>query len=143
MLRRIVVATDGSAAARRALKVALDIAGDLKVRPEIDVVSAVDYIELGGGLTHAPEDAPDLLTDAADVALSVATELAAERGYLVRTHRIEGHPSTVIMDFARETDADLIVIGTHGRKGLARAMLGSVCESILRESTIPVLTVHQ
>ena len=91
----------------------------------------------------APKDAPDLLADAADDALAVATELAAERGYLVRTHRIEGHPPTVIMDFARETDADLIVVGTHGRKGLAGAMLGSVCTRIIRESTIPVLSVHQ
>ena len=141
MLRRIIVGTDGSDVSRRALLVAFDLAAGLKVRPEIDVVSAVDYIELGG-LTQAPSAAPDLLAEAADDALAAATELAAERGLAIWTHRIEGHPAPVLMDFAYETDAGLIVVGTHGRRGLTHAMLGSVCERILRESRIPVLVVR-
>jgi nucleotide-binding universal stress UspA family protein len=43
---------------------------------------------------------------------------------------------------ADELDADLIVIGTHGRKGLARALLGSVAENVVRTATRPVLTIH-
>jgi nucleotide-binding universal stress UspA family protein len=43
---------------------------------------------------------------------------------------------------AEEVDADMVVIGTHGRKGIARALLGSVAEKILRTSTRPVLAIH-
>ena len=43
---------------------------------------------------------------------------------------------------AKEIDANLIVIGTHGRRGLARALLGSVAENVIRTSTIPVLVIH-
>jgi nucleotide-binding universal stress UspA family protein len=43
---------------------------------------------------------------------------------------------------AQEKKADLVVIGTHGRRGLARAILGSVAENIIRTATVPVLTIH-
>lgn len=53
----------------------------------------------------------------------------------------EGYPATAILETAREIEASLIVLGTHGRRGWRRALLGSVAERVLRESTIPVLTV--
>ena len=43
---------------------------------------------------------------------------------------------------ANEVNADLIIIGTHGRKGLARALLGSVAENVIRTATVPVLAIH-
>jgi nucleotide-binding universal stress UspA family protein len=57
-------------------------------------------------------------------------------------HRLEeGEPAKVILEVARETQASLIVMGTHGRTGLARLLLGSVAEQVLRQSSCPVLTV--
>jgi nucleotide-binding universal stress UspA family protein len=53
-----------------------------------------------------------------------------------------GSPYDVILDVAKAHGCDLIVIGTHGRRGLARVLLGSVAEKIVRLSPIPVLTVH-
>jgi nucleotide-binding universal stress UspA family protein len=54
----------------------------------------------------------------------------------------EGVAWEEILTVADEVDADVIVIGTHGRKGLARALLGSVAENVVRTATRPVLTIH-
>ena len=56
-----------------------------------------------------------------------------------RHHRI-GDPAPEILDFAKEHNVDLIVMGTHGRKGLTRLLLGSVAEQVVRKATCPVLT---
>ena len=53
-----------------------------------------------------------------------------------------GDPAERVLETARGRDADLIVMGTHGRKGLGHLVLGSVAERVVRESPIPVLTVH-
>lgn len=58
-------------------------------------------------------------------------------------HVIEGRPAEVILRTARHTRADLIAMGTHGRSGLNRLMLGSVTERVLRETDVPVLTVRR
>jgi universal stress protein A len=53
-----------------------------------------------------------------------------------------GDAATGILATVTETDADLIVMGTHGRTGVSRMLLGSVAEKVVRESPVPVLTVH-
>jgi len=53
-----------------------------------------------------------------------------------------GDPAEQVLETARDLDADLIVMGTHGRKGLGHLVLGSVAERVVRESPIPVLTTH-
>lgn len=58
------------------------------------------------------------------------------------THVVEGPPADTILAYASESGADLIVMGTHGRSGVNRWMLGSVAERVLRASEIPVLTVQ-
>ena len=52
-----------------------------------------------------------------------------------------GDPARVIVDLVKEQGADLVVIGTHGRRGLARVFLGSVAEKVVRTSPVPVLTI--
>lgn len=54
----------------------------------------------------------------------------------------DGVPATAILDAVKETGANLVVIGTHGRRGLDRLFLGSVAESVLRESPVPVLVTR-
>jgi nucleotide-binding universal stress UspA family protein len=56
---------------------------------------------------------------------------------------VESLPVPAILDTAEQEKADLIVMGTHGRSGLSRLMLGSVAERVLRETHVPVLTVRQ
>jgi nucleotide-binding universal stress UspA family protein len=55
---------------------------------------------------------------------------------------ISGDPAERVLETARGLNADLIVMGTHGRKGLGHLVLGSVAERVVRESPIPVLTTH-
>jgi len=52
-----------------------------------------------------------------------------------------GHPADVIVEFAKEHHIDLIVMGTHGRTGVARLVMGSIAEAVVRRSECPVLTV--
>lgn len=66
-----------------------------------------------------------------------------EAGVSVETSVRTGHPDREIVDAARESGADLIVIGSHGRTGVEHALLGSVAEKVLRKAHCPVLTVKQ
>jgi len=58
-------------------------------------------------------------------------------------HLLFGHPAEAIADFAKRHDIDLIVMGTHGRTGVARLVMGSVAEAVVRRAECPVLTVKQ
>ena len=55
---------------------------------------------------------------------------------------VNGWPGEAVLKAARDLDADLIVMGTHGRTGLSHLVLGSVAERVVRESPVPVLTAH-
>ena len=57
-------------------------------------------------------------------------------------HILEGDPAEEILTFAREHGDTLIVMGTHGRKGLDRVVFGSVAENVVRKSSVPVMTVN-
>lgn len=139
---KIVVATDGSLIARNALSAALDLVSQLCRPFELHVVSVVDYITAPAGLGKAPVMAPDLLATDAETALAVAQEIALERGVVIETKVLRGHVAHEVLSYAEREGANMIVVGTHGRKGIVRAMLGSACEEILRDSPVPVLTVH-
>lgn len=142
MMRTIVAATDGSSMAVHAVRAALDLAAALPRRPAVHVVSVVDYADVPAGLGKAPPGAPDLLADEAQQALDAARKEAAERSVEIETEVLRGHVVSAVLAFARSVDASLIVVGTHGRKGVERAILGSSCEGIVRSSEIPVLTVR-
>ena len=62
----------------------------------------------------------------------------------ILTHHVllEGDPAGEIVDYARDASVDLIVMGTHGRSGLAHVLLGSVAEKVVRKAPCPVLTVR-
>lgn len=63
-------------------------------------------------------------------------------GVTIRTVVKQGDPATMINETAAEVGAGLICIGTHGRTGLSRMLLGSVAEKVVRTAAVPVLTVH-
>ncbi|ARA92554.1 hypothetical protein AWN76_004790 [Rhodothermaceae bacterium RA] len=91
------------------------------------------------------DDAPDEAQ--ADAQFEWAVELDAERQQPERVPLIHrqvehGSASAAIMAYAEDEDIDLIVMGTHGRSGVRRLVLGSVAEAVVREAPCPVLTVH-
>lgn len=61
----------------------------------------------------------------------------------VQTQFVIGNPSEELVDYAKAQNVDLIVMGTHGRTGLTRLLMGSVAEGVLRHASCPVLTVKQ
>lgn len=63
-----------------------------------------------------------------------------DKGYTAEV--IVGHPAEVILEYAVEKEIDLIVMGTHGRRGLDRILFGSVADHVVKQSPVPVLTVN-
>lgn len=68
---------------------------------------------------------------------------AGEIGVRVRHRLVEGQPVDEILRLAKETGCDLIVMGTHGRTGLGRMLMGSVAEKVVRTASCPVVTVRE
>jgi nucleotide-binding universal stress UspA family protein len=139
---KIVVAIDGSVVARHALSAVLDLSEELREAPAVHAVAVVDYLTLPAGLANAPSWAPDLLCSDAETALAVAAELARIRHRALECRVLQGHVVSEVLTYAGQVGASMIAVGTHGRKGIRRAVLGSTCEGLLRESKIPVLAVH-
>jgi len=140
--KRILVATDFSDTANAAFDYAVDLAKLLGAK-----VTAVHAYELpvygfpNGALVASVEMTTRIMT-AAQEALDSACKARASRGVEIAPVVRQGITWEEVHRVAEEIDADLIVIGTHGRKGLSRALLGSVAEKIIRTATRPVLTIH-
>lgn len=138
---RILVPTDGSAEGERAVAHALDVAAvhDAAVYA-LYVVDTASYA--GMPMESSWEGIGDLLrSDAAD-AVERVEQLAAETSIGVETAVVDGSPSREIIRHAEDADCDLIVMGTHGRGGIDRLLLGSVAGKVVRGASIPVLTVR-
>ena len=140
---KIVIAFDGSEESRKALHTAFNLADALQRDTELHAVSVVDYITSPTLLAEGPAGAPDLLATDAETELNVAQEIAKAEGRTIRIAVLRGHVADAILKYAHDIGASFIVAGTHGRKGMERAILGSTCEALVRRSDIPVLTVRK
>jgi nucleotide-binding universal stress UspA family protein len=140
-IRHILVPHDFSEAAQRALAYAVELADKLGAR--LTVMHAYEIPAYG-----FPE-APLLTTDvvgqihrAAQVALDGVANRVQHPGREVKTELRNGTAWREINGLAKQLNVDLVVMGTHGRRGLARALLGSVAEKVVRTAPCPVLTIH-
>jgi nucleotide-binding universal stress UspA family protein len=133
MYDRILVPTDGTPGSERAIRNALDIAG--KYEATVYGVSVVDSGPLGrdGNRTERVERAENALAKAEAEAEGTDVEF--------RTELLEGKVAEQIMSYIDKHGIDLVVMGTHGRQGFDRFVVGSVSEQIVREADVPVLTV--
>ncbi|MFW6318509.1 MAG: universal stress protein [Halorubrum sp.] len=138
---RILVPTDGSAEGERAVGHALDIAAvhDATVHA-VHVVDTASYA--GMPMEASWEGVSELLRGDAAEAVREVEELAAGTGIDVDTAVVEGSPAREIVRYAEGNGCDLIVMGTHGRGGIDRLLLGSVAEKVVRAAAVPVLTVR-
>ena len=130
MFSSLLLAVDGSAPAHEACDVAIRVAHDANAR--ITCVAALD--------AAPPVESAERRVDAQAI-VDVVVEAAARVGVRCKGRVIEGRPVPAILDAARDSSAELIVIGTHGGAHAGRAALGSVVESVLREADVPVLVV--
>lgn len=95
-------------------------------------------------MTMAGAEVPESMQQAASAAREQLKQVTPhDESVRYEQRLLEGVPQDEIPKFAEEAGVDLIVIGTHGRTGLSRLLMGSVAESVVRNATCPVLTLRQ
>ncbi|MGM0447680.1 MAG: universal stress protein [Methanobacteriota archaeon] len=140
MYSEILVPTDGSPASDAAIEHAIDLAEQYGARLHaLYVVDGAAYSSLEAGAEVVVEA---LESEGAEATKRVA-DAAADAGVDCVTSVTSGTAYRSIHDYVDEHGIDVVVMGTHGRKGLDRYLLGSVTERVVRTSVVPVLTVRQ
>ncbi|MFB6195482.1 MAG: universal stress protein [Haloplanus sp.] len=139
MYQDILVPTDGSDASTAAIDHAVSLAATYDAH-----IHALYVVEQG---VYAPLDLETAMIEEAletegEAAVAAVADAAEDAGVEVQTGVVEGDVRDTILDYAEANDVDLIVIGTHGRRGVDRYLLGSVTEQVVRSSPVPVLTVR-
>jgi nucleotide-binding universal stress UspA family protein len=145
-IRRIVYATDFSRASRRAGELAQELTGSLKAELILcHVYGRVVPVVAGSPAAAVP---PELIQEiwerekeSAGRRLSDLATSMRRGGVRVSTRLVSGTPARGIVDVARRVNANLLVLGTRGRTGIKRFLLGSVAERVVRTARCPVVTV--
>ncbi len=144
MYKVIMVPTDGSGFDREAIRVALRMAERSYAKVRLVRVLATGSF-FGTAAVESTAIAAEVVRSERDKALSELYSLAAECRAIskadITVDLHAGPVADVLEGYARRNDVDLIVISTHGRSGISRLSLGSVTDSLIRHTTIPVLVV--
>lgn len=146
-IQDILVPVDFSRCSGAALDVAVQYAERFGARVHLlhAYVDPIASVPFGRDGISGPPTAPiEVLQDARRAREAEAAKLQArceEHGVEAKVDEIEGDPKRVIVDYAGQMGADMIVMGTHGRSGVTRMLLGSVAERTVRSASCPVLTV--
>jgi nucleotide-binding universal stress UspA family protein len=140
MFERIMIATDGSKHSERAAEVGIELA-----RLSGGAITIV-YVADTGRLSHLPEDMAlasirDLLIREGEDATSYVDEMAKRAAVPSTKMVVEGNPGEELLKLSSESGFDVVVMGSVGRTGLDKFLLGSVAEKVVRNSKLPVLTV--
>lgn len=139
--KTILVATDFSECAEQALDYAVALADKLGAKIHLlNVIGipAMGIPEVGIAVTNT------LIESTVQTHSARLDKLASRRtSGSIETVLRTGDARDLIIDVARETGADLIVMGTHGRRGVRRALIGSIAESVVRTAPCPVLTIRE
>jgi nucleotide-binding universal stress UspA family protein len=142
MFKHVLIATDGSELAQKAVAHGFALAKALEAR--VTVVTVTDIYPTG---PYSPIPLPSMIEhyeaaaalSAANI-LSSVSDVATKRGVSCATMHVKDQtPAQGILDAARQHACDLIVIASHGRRGMARLLLGSQAQKVMTLSTLPVL----
>lgn len=153
MYKKILIATDGSDHAKKAITHAIELAelseAQLHAVYVISLSSPPENLEievdsnLYDPADISTEGLKKILRREGDVAIKYIEDLAKEKGMDVKKWIVEGLPAEGILKLAQEQSIDLIVMGTLGRSGIEKFLLGSVADRVIRGSRIPVLVVRK
>jgi nucleotide-binding universal stress UspA family protein len=147
MYQRILVPVDGSDCAKRGLSEAIALARLTSARVRLVHVIDEPLVAIGADVAAgASADLAGIAREAAQRVLADATETVKLAGIPVDDvllDSFDGRLCDLVAAAAKSWSAELVVIGTHGRRGLGRLLLGSDAEQILRLSPVPVLLVRQ
>jgi nucleotide-binding universal stress UspA family protein len=144
MYQRILVPVDGSPTSERAVQEALRFAQQQSAQLElVHVLGDVRLMDANSYINYA--EMKEAITSVGNKILTQAQMAAQQSGQAAEVKLLEGSGqsiATAVMEEARQWQADLIVIGTHGRTGFGRVLFGSVAEGVVRTAHIPVLLIR-
>lgn len=144
MYQRILVPVDGSPTSERAVQEALRFAQQQSAQLElVHVLGDVRLMDANSYINYA--EMKEAITSVGNKILTQAQMAAQQSGQAAEVKLLEGSGqsiATAIVEEARQWQADLIVIGTHGRTGFGRVLFGSVAEGVVRTAHIPVLLIR-
>lgn len=141
-VKTIVVGTDFGPSADAALDHAIALAAKLKASIFLVHTYQLPVIGFPDGVVVPTAELASRIVDGAQTGFARTLEKRKDCGVEITPVLKQADPREGILEVAKEKDAGLIVMGTHGRKGIARALIGSVAEALVRTSPVPVMTVH-
>ncbi len=146
MYTRILVVVDGSETSQHALKHAIALAKSLSAKVRIFHVVDMNWLPLAPELAIDTETIAKARRSMGEKVIEAARETASKAEFeaeaeLKETESPTEHVAEVIAREASNWPADVVVSGTHGRRGVQRLLLGSVAEQLVRRSSVPVLLV--
>ena len=144
MLKKILIATDGSETSVRAAEMAVGIGK--KSGAAVTAVYVMDVQRLAqlpgyAAMPGIKDNLMELMFKEGGEALEEIEDMARDAGVAYERALAEGDPGEELLKLCRDSGFDLIVMGTIGRSGLTRFLLGSVAEKVVRHSHVPVLVV--
>ena len=144
MFKRILVPTDGSDITTKATETAITLAKTLGA--EVFVVSVKEpfpYSAISEMQPTPPQDFYDAQDRIATARVNTVSELCKAADLKCHAHTVEAlHPWEAIIDHAKTMGCDLIVMASHGRRGVSALLLGSETQKVLTHTTVPVLVVR-
>lgn len=143
-IKTILMPTDFSECATTALTWARTLAAAFKAKIVLlHAVDLVSYVWVPAGPASVPAPVPDdvaqRIMDVAEKSLHASAARAPE---IARRLIRKGHPRDVILEVAKEVAADVVVMGTHGRRRVSQVFIGSVAEHVVRHAPVPVLVIR-
>jgi nucleotide-binding universal stress UspA family protein len=141
-IQSVLVPIDFTETSDKALDFAIDLAEKLSAKVTAMHAYEIPVLGFPDGALVATVDVATRIQEAAKKGLDAAVGARNAKGAKLASILREGNAWEEIKAVAEELHVDLIVIGTHGRRGIARALLGSVAENVIRTVKIPVLTIH-
>ena len=140
LYRNIVIATDGSENTQRAISQGIEIA-----KLSGAIVHALYVVDtpstISENWTAGKKTVYEIMRKDGEKAVSKIKELGEASGVKVKEVVLDGYPGKEIIDFAENNDIDLIVMGTLGKTGLEKFLVGRIAEKVVRNSRVPVMVV--
>ncbi len=145
MFKHILIPVDGSSTSQKAVEKAATLAATFG--SDVTVIYVIDpypFTGLGSDFAYGQAEYLNAADAEASVALNAAKQSLQQAGVRVQTSVVEAHATwRGILDSAAKTGADLIVMGSHGRHGLEKLMLGSVTQRVLSHAHLPILVIRE
>lgn len=144
MFKRILVPTDGSDITQKAVDAAVALAKSVGAQLySISVKEPFPYSAISEMQPTPPQEFFDAQERIAAKRVAAVVAAAKAVGLECRAHTVEAlHPWEAIIDHAKQQECDLLVMASHGRRGVTALLLGSETQKVLTHSTIPVLVVR-